>query len=116
MFCDLLHEQSFCSGTRLGACSNWVHEDANSTGHESRGNITGNVGLICLCDSIDVAAGGFLFQKEGPGRPLCVELVPQWRHLLVNDMSYVVTKTPLPLKNSWLGAELCFGIKDVKFF
>lgn len=36
--------------------------------------------------------------------------------MLVNDMSYVMTKTPLPPKDSWLGAELYLGIKNTNVF
>jgi len=63
-----------------------------------------------------MAAWDFLFQKEGPGWSFCVELAPQQRHLLVNNTSYVVTKTPPPPKDSWLRARLYFGIKNVNFF
>lgn len=31
-------------------------------------------------------------------------------------MSYVMAKSPLPPKDSWHGAELYFGIKNVNFF
>lgn len=63
-----------------------------------------------------MSAWGFLFQNEGPGWSLCVELVPQWRYLLINEMSWAMIKTPLPPKGSWLGAELYLGIWNVNFF
>lgn len=56
---------------------------------------------------------GLPIQKEGPGWSLYVELTPQWRCLLVSDMSHVMAKPPLPPKNSWFGYELYLGVKKM---